>query len=140
MKQRLILGVINYLQIIVDNQGILHETVDSKFEVPFLSSSPTSSGGFSPISDSEKSFDFSASPKSEQFASSPSSSIGSIYSPVCSPANDDIEEDDVEDEKLSVDGCSSVAESPLNFRVKMLYTSKKYTFYDIISLLYFYIF
>lgn len=108
----------DYLIIINRNQGISHCLEDVKNEPSTLCASPSSSGGFSPISDSEISYTLCPSPISEPFAPSPVSSIDSVYSPICSPVNDDIDEDEIdESEKLSVGCCSSVAESPLILQV-----------------------
>lgn len=114
----MIFAIVSYLQIINRSESIHHWAEDLKNETTALCGSPSSSGGFSPTSDSETSFAFCPSPISDPFAPSPVSSVVSVYSPVCSPLNDDIDEDEIdESEKLSVDGCSSVAESPLILQV-----------------------
>lgn len=118
MEQRLILALITYLRIIVDEQGVAHSNDDSKIDSVLPACSPSSSGRMSPMSDSELSNSISASPLNESFPGSPALSVSSVYSPVCSPSVGGSDEDNSEDEseKLSI-GESSRADSPLTLQV-----------------------
>lgn len=116
VKQRLIFIFVKYLQIINFEQGRSHEKDGLKNDAAVPSCSPASSGRLSPTSDSELSFSNSPSPSYVRFTSSPASSADSIYSPVYSPAADDIDETD-ENEMMSIDDGCSVTESPLNILV-----------------------
>lgn len=118
VKQRLISKLVTYLRIIVENQGRPHATDDLKNDSTLQSFSPSSSGRISPVSDSEMSASFSASPISEGYPTSPALSVDSVYSPVCSPMIDGFDDENSEDEseKLSI-GDSSRADSPLTLQV-----------------------
>lgn len=114
MRQRLIVVLVSYLQVVINNEGVPHDKNEFKNENANLTSSPSSSGRFSPLSDSETLATVSPSPTSERYEFSPTLSVNSDYSPVYSPVMDDIDDDDQEEEyeKLSIDDASSRADSP----------------------------
>ncbi|XP_065226917.1 uncharacterized protein Rnb isoform X2 [Planococcus citri] len=115
VRQRLIIVLASYLQIIVNDEGSPHDNNEYKNECPNLSSSPASSGRTSPLSDCDTVMAVSPSPNSDRYGFSPVYSESSDYSPVYSPVMEESDNDDeVEEEceKLSIDDASSKADSP----------------------------